>query len=466
VKAVGRVTPVFRSRMRELCAASVPLVLGSSAATLMTFIDGLFVAAQGVASFNALILALPPVSLVSAVASGVGVAASDAYVKAAPGPARDRELLVCGALGLAASVALVAGASIAGPAIAHFYGIDASSGLARERDLLLTYWHYLIASFPLVVFLTVALQLLVAAGKRARATTIVLVIATANLVLDAILIVGLGLGVAGAAVATDLAFALGAGLAWRSLAGTIGWPRVQPMAALVGASGRQLRSAGAVFCSIGVFVVGDLLFGRLAAGLGASAITVLGIADQLKSIIQIPTRGIMAALITILGADLAARRAGEYFPVYWASAALVGVVYLAGACFLLLLGPAAVGWYGGLDPMVRADAVFFLRVAAIGLVLQVPGRVAQAGFLALGYPAGMAAYSVLVVGAAYAGAVMLQDAYGIRGMAVGQMFGLAVANAVSVPYFLRLLRARRLRDSGSAAPAQASPLTPPTRALT
>jgi Na+-driven multidrug efflux pump len=451
--------------MREVALASLPLVLGSSVATLMTFVDGLFVAAQGIASFNALILVLPPVSLVSAIASGIGVAGGDAYVKAAPGPARDRELLVCGGLALAASVALVVLASMAGPLITRVYALDTLANLRQEQALLLTYWRWLIASFPMVVFLTLALQLLVAAGDRARATSIVLVIAGVNTGLDAVLILGLHLGVVGAAIATDLAFAVGTGLAWSRLARVIGWPRRQRLAPLLGASGRQIRSATAVFCSIAVFVVGDLLFGRLAAGLGASAITVLGIADQLKSIIQIPTRGIMAALITILGTDLALRRTGAYFPVYWASAALVGIIYLAGACFLLLLGHAATGWYGLGQPAVRADATFFLRIAAIGLLIQVPGRVAQAGFLALGSPAGMAAYSVLVVSAAYAGAVVLLEPLGLRGMAVGQVLGLLLANAVFVPYFLRMLRARHLRDSRPSALADA-PLSSPSRVLT
>jgi Na+-driven multidrug efflux pump len=441
--------------------ASLPLILGGSASTLMTFVDGLFVAAYSVEAFNALVLAVPLVGTVTAVGSGVAVAAAESFAASRARGARQRAVLVSLILAVLASTIVVWAALAFAPEIARLAGLTAAGALALEYAFFRQYWVWVTPSFPALVALTLLVQLLVSLGRTGAANRIVLGAAAANVVGDAVLVGALGLGVVGAAVATDLALAGAALAAAAVLRRDLTLPRRVRASALARPLGRQALSAAMIFCAMGIFVAGDVMFGRLAAAHSPAAVTLLGIAAQMKSVFLIPTRGVCAAYVAVFGATLAARRAGRYFADYWGATSLVAAFYAAGAVVLFAFAGPLTRLYGDLHAGLLADAVFFLRIAAMSLLVLILGRVAQVGFVALGHPYGAAVQSTLMVGLAYAGAAVMLARDGVRGLAVGQLAGSTLASALVVLWFVTLLGRRRARDAGVAeasAPALARPV--------
>jgi Na+-driven multidrug efflux pump len=430
----------------------VPLILGSAAASAMTLLDGLYLARYSPAAFNALVLALPLIGLVAAAAGSLAAAAADALARARGPRERAMQTAVAFALAAAFGIAALVAAHAGAERIAGSLRLAPDGPMAAEWAHFHTYWRWIAAGFPLQVIFTLQVQVLVALERSRTANRLILLLASVNAVLAPVLIYAAGMGVAGAALATDAAFLAGAVAASGALRGCLraGWDAAP--GEVLRAAARQVANGGVIFCAMAIYVVGDFLYARLAAGHGAAAVAVLGVSEQLRSLLYTLTRGVCSAYITVFGVHLARRRHDRYFPVYRGATGVTGVFLLTGAA-VFLVAPRAVLRPYGLDPALTADAVFFLRVAAATLVVGTLTRVVQAGFLALGKPVGVALQSGLHVGIYYLAAAVLLERVGVRGLALGHMVGAVTSAAVMLPWFYAAVRRRARRDRAAEAHA-------------
>ncbi len=435
---------------RGMWKASLPLVLGSTVGPAVVLLDGLFVAGIERAAFNGLVLAIPALALVSGVAAGLAAAGGEAFVRARIEESRRREAAAAVILAVIVGFAVLGAAASGRGALTAWYGLHPGGGLAREGAYLFSYWTWILPSLPAQVLLPVLLQLLVAAGRQRESTRLVVLVAALNMLLDPLLIYGAGLGIAGAALATNTAFAAGvAAAAWR-LARPRDFISFRPAGALARAVSRQASDGGMIFGAIGISIIGDLLLAKLAAVHGPGTVTAFGIAEQVSGLFILPTRGICAGFIVVFGAHLSTRSVMRYRPTYRDASLLVALFYFAGAAALVLgAGPIARAY--GFRAAEGAELSLFLWIAAAALLVSIPSRIAQVGFLSLRHAYGVGVFSAVVVGATYLSASAAMGPLGMYGIAVGRLVGAVAATGLMLPFFLALLSRRLHRDGGAEA---------------
>ena len=189
-----------------------------------------------------------------------------------------------------------------------------------------------------------------------------------TLVLDPVLIVGWGpvpaLGMSGAAIATistrAVAFGLGLLIVGRRGVLKVGRPDWRTLATIA-RIGLPTALTGVVFSLIYVLVT------RTATQFGTPALAALGIGHRVESWLFMIGVGFGAATAAIVGQNLGAGQAQRAERAGWISVAFCTVFGVV-ACVVELAAPE---WFASIfshDPAVIAEAVKYLRIAAIAQI--------------------------------------------------------------------------------------------------
>jgi Na+-driven multidrug efflux pump len=425
----------------------------------MVFMDGLYLAHLSQAAFNGLLLALPWVSLVSALGSGIAGAAANLISEAdGRGDASGRVVLNAYLLAAGLGAFLLLSSGYAGELIAAFYNLGRPE-MASERATFFEYWRWISDSFPLQIFLMLQIQVLVLLGHGRRVNRLLAGLLAANAVLNPLLIFAAGLGVKGSALATNVVF----------LAGWLWSLSVKPVRAdqalwtlrdfiatwEAGAFRRLAWETLMIFVATGVFSVGAILLNAAAFSLGPAHLTAWGICSQFRNLVSLPTRGICSAHIFNFGTALAKGRSGEYAPIFWASCLAVAAVYLPAAMVAAIQPGLVVQLHGVQESRLAALSGDYLRIAALILVANVVLRITQVGFLGLGLPSGLAIQSVVMVSLDYACTLWLIGMGVDHAPAWGMLMGDLCALLLVGPVYWHLLQRRRKADAGRFPPSPA-----------
>lgn len=239
---------------------------------------------------------------------------------------------------------------------------------------------------------------------------------TLNLGLDPALILGWGplprLGIQGAALATLLTRALGAGAGFLLLARRGLLERARPAAdrlRRIARIGTPVAAEGAVFSLVYVFLT------RYTSDFGTSALAALGVGHKVESLSYTACVGFGTAAATAVGQNLGARspprarRSGR-----WAAIFAAGVTAAVGAAFLLW--PELIMSAFTDDPAVVRDGVGYLRIVAVAQVFMGVHLVLENAMSGAGYTLLPMAVSMVLVVARLPLAAALSGALGLAGI--------------------------------------------------
>jgi putative MATE family efflux protein len=204
-----------------------------------------------------------------------------------------------------------------------------------------------------------------ASGDTRTPFVLLLASVAVTLVLDPVLLLGLGpfprLGIAGAAIATittrGVAFVLGLVIASRR--GLLRFGRMKIAAVwAVCRVGLPTAVAGVMFSLIYVFLT------RITTRFGTPALAALGIGQRVESWLFMIGVGFGTATAAIVGQNLGAGRVDRAARAGWLATGFCTVLGI-GACVLELTFPRQFTSLFTTDPAVIAEAVKYLRIAAI-----------------------------------------------------------------------------------------------------
>ena len=318
---------------RLLLQMAVPMMLSMLVQALYNVVDSIYVAQVSEDCLSALSLAFPAQNILIGLGTGTGVGVSTLVSRAMGG--RDTEeagrvggtavflSLCCWAL-----MALF-GLFLARPFIHSQTDIESIRGYADSYLQIVT-----IGS--LFVYLEICVErLLQATGQTRLSMWTQMIGAVTNIVLDPVFIFGwLGLpamGTAGAAIATVIGQAVGAGVGWlfhvrRNRELPIRLNQIRPYGRII----REIYIIG--IPSILMMCIGSLtnyMMNRILIGFTSTAIAVYGAYFKIQSFFFMPVFGINNGLIPIIGYNYGARKRERIYRSFrW------GVLYAS--CFMLL----------------------------------------------------------------------------------------------------------------------------------
>ena len=434
--------------IKKILRDALPLIYGGVIATLMTFLDGVYLSWYSTNAFNALVFVIPLVGIVGGIGSALAAATANKVTRTMSWHEKIINFFTVTFLLFALSVLVVIAALCMGGGILSFYGLQANQ---LESIFLLEYWHWILPSFPVQLGLVVMIQVLVIYRKLQFANILLTIITITNVILSPILIFALELGVVGAAISTDLSYLLGMSIFLiKFKANLLDYTRyVQEQSffrrewSLVQKSLKQLSlDMTMIFFSVIVFSVGTLFFNKLAAQHSILAVTVLGVSEQLKAIFTLPSRGVLGAYITSFANVISEKRIGEYWKLYWAVTAVMAIIYLPGVAFFSFFTREINVLYNVTDPEVQSYLAYFILVNAVFLLTIIIPRTAQISFLSLNRPFLVFLQSISMVVSSYLAAVYLMKIQGLKGLVLGQLLGTIITNVVFFIFFFRLMNLR------------------------
>jgi len=228
-----------------------------------------------------------------------------------------------------------------------------------------TYLHTLLFGTPLIYGFFAIDAAFRASGDTRTPFILLLASVAVTLVLDPVLILGIGpfprLGIAGAAIATvgtrGAAFVMGVSIASRRGLIRLGRPQLASVWSVCRV-GLPTAVTGVTFSLIYIFLT------RTTTRFGTPALAALGIGHRVESWLFMTGVGFGAATAAIVGQNLGAGRPDRAARAGWMAAGyctMLGVV----ACVLELAVPRQFAALFTSDPAVIAEAVSYLRIAAV-----------------------------------------------------------------------------------------------------
>lgn len=293
---------------RNILTTSYPLVLALLLQTGFNIVDAIFVGKISAEAIAAVSMAFPVIFLMLSLASGIGVGATSMIARAI-GEKNYRKASNIAEHSILIGFVFTIIFSICGIIFGkQIYSLMGASGALL--DLILDYSNIIFAG-SIFLFLGIAANNIIRGeGDTKTPMRIIMISALINIVLDPILIFVVGWGVKGAAIATVIArFAATVyGLAYLFH----GQTSIKLNYRIFNYNFNIVKeifkmgvptSAAQVAMSISMFVIT-----RIISVFGAAAIAAYGIGFRLDGIIFMPTLGIMATLIIIVGQCVGAKK--------------------------------------------------------------------------------------------------------------------------------------------------------------
>ena len=355
---------------RHLVAQTLPMVLGIACLMGVGLLDAFLIGRLGPEPLAAVGFIFPVNVTLSSLGVGVMVAINSVVSRALGANERDRAA-ARGVQGIA--LAAVVGLAIAG-ALAGRPRRAVRRAAGRRRTLLPLIGEYVVPyaiGFPAILVAMGANGVLRGQGEAVKSSSILVVLALVNGVLDPLLIFGIGpfpaLGIAGAGWATALAN-LAAAVLGLALCSTCALP-LHPRKALGHGVGAGLAELGRVGLPAAVAnainPVGIAVLTALLARHGQDAVAAFGAAGRLQSAAVVPLLALSSSIGPITGQNWGAGEPGRARRALRLASGFCVAYGLAVALALCLLREPIAGAFTG-DAAVADQIARYLLVASWG----------------------------------------------------------------------------------------------------
>ncbi|MBS0031781.1 hypothetical protein ACTJJ0_32615 [Chitinophaga sp. 22321] len=436
---------IHAAMIGKLVKTAIPLSFGGLAITFLAIMDGIFVYRYAAAAYEAIVLSIPLISVVSGISAAIAVAIANGVSRSSDESTLFREIYVVFIIALILAIAVFLLSNGLTDRIIGYYRI----GEVPTGGYFRIYWRNMISAFVLQVYFSLLVQFITSIGKIRQANIALLVMLGVNLLVNPLLIFMMGYGIKGAAIATNLSYLAG----FLVIFGIWLWPARSTFYRLC-RFGKcmvhnrllqvtvkaQVTDVVSVFISSMVFTIRSVLFTKLALGQGPLAITVFGIAEQLKNICIMPVRGVVSAYLVEFGKLLSQRNIAGYATVYWQATIITGVVHFGiGLLFVLTSGYIA-DIYGITDVSARNLLRYFIFYTFLILLVEILPRCAQFGFLSVGKPGIFISHSIVTVTLSYAFMMAAMKYQPVEGLMTGQLSGILLTSVIFVFIFFRILK--------------------------
>lgn len=436
---------MFKKTIYNLWVRAIPLFYGGMLITFMSLLEGIYLAKYSDHALNALLLTVPLITIINSVAAGLGSAISKNISKSNSFKEKAKEIYMILFLVLIIGIVIILCGYFFEPYIISLYDLN-SVPFKKELLLFTDYWNWLLPSFLIQLLITIIIQVLVTEGKVKEANLILLTITLINILLSPLLIFSFNLGIIGAAISTNVAFCGGciASLVLvnkqiNKIINNFLIVKETKISVFLGIFKSQIKTSLSVFCAISVFSIGAFYINQLALKESMIAITVLGIAEQLKTIFSLTTRGVAGAYLIEFGRDLSRKNYLNYYKTYWAATFIIGVIYLVGV-ILFVVFPGLISKGYNLTELKTINLLkCLLLLNSIILIIEILPRAAQIGFLNLNKEMALFLQSGITVLLSCLMAKYLMPIYGIYGIVYGQIIGVFITSIMFLSYFYFLL---------------------------
>lgn len=354
---------------RHVLVQTAPMIVGLTASTSVGILDAYFVGQLGPDALAAIGFVFPVHIALLSLGVGVMVGVNSCVARALG--SKDRAvaeqravqgLLFGGSLGLVLSGLLLLGQG-------HLFRALNADG--PVFDLILEYMFPYALGFPPLILSMSLNGVLRGQGEAVKSSSILIVVAATNLILDPLLIAGWGpfpaYGVAGAAYATVVAFALASAVGFVLVQS--GDVRLRASAIFEGDLTTGMLSlarvgAPAAFSS-SVNPMGLTVLTGLLATHGSVAVAAFGAAARVQNIVIVPLLALSSSIGPIVGQNWGAR-AYERSRSAWRFSLILCVGYGLVAALLLVLFRTSVGQVFTSTPAVLAEIESYLAISAWG----------------------------------------------------------------------------------------------------
>ncbi|MEE4153532.1 MAG: MATE family efflux transporter [Erythrobacter sp.] len=357
----------------HLVGQTLPAIIGVAAVMSIGLVDAYFIGQLGSAELAAIAFIFPISVALTSLGVGVMVGINSVVARALGEEDMDKAARRANfGIAFALFAGLVLGAALYLLIDPLFILMNAESQL---RPLIRLYMEPFALGFPLILMIMGFNGVLRGQGEARKTSYVSITYAAANWVLDPILITGTpdflggieGFGITGAAYATIIGWAMGAGMALaltRSAA--------IPLDPALVVAGRVLDPAKAILkvglpaaFSNAINPIGLAILTALIALDGGAAVAGFGAAGRLQSFVNVPLLALSGSIGAIVGQNWGARQYDR---------ARDAALYAAGFCCAWGLGVAVLlfatgGWFAQIfteDPAVVREFDLYLNIAAWG----------------------------------------------------------------------------------------------------
>lgn len=351
--------------VRAMLSIAVPVVINAFLQTMYNLTDAYWLGQIGKEQLAAINLVSPVQSIVVNFGSGLTVAGA-VLIAQYIGARKDEEakamanqIFVCAMVFSLACASLCAAAT---PSITAWLGAE---GITFDYSV--TYLRIVIMDMPFLFMLNIFQAVHQAQGNTLRPMILNLLGIGMNMILDPLLMIGLDMNIAGAALATLLAKAIPAAIAFVLLCRRD--ERIYLDRRCMRPQKEKLLSIAKIGLPTAVggstMQFGFLLMSRNVFAYGVEAMAAYGIGNRVNSLISLPSNGIGSAVATIVGQNMGAGNTKRADKAYHLAMRMTVIFLFVGGVILSrpAISAAIVGVFSS-DASVVAMAADFLSVLA------------------------------------------------------------------------------------------------------
>lgn len=353
----------------HLVSQTLPMIVGVAAIMSIGLVDAYFIGQLGSAELAAVSFIFPISVALSSLGVGVMVGINSVVARAL-GEGDDEKAARRANFGIVFAVlcGLVLGLLLYLILDPLFRLMNADEA---QLPLIKTYMQPYALGFPLLLANMGFNGALRGQGEARKTSYVSITYATANWVLDPILITGAlgfeGLGIVGAAYATLIGWAMGTLVAMRLMKGTLlpFNPMLLRNCSLVDPAVSILRVAGPAAMSNAINPIGLSVLTALAASEGQAAVAGFGAAGRLQSFAVVPLLALSGAIGGIVGQNWGAQQ----YERARQAALYSGLFCIAWGLAIALVLVSAGGWFAQLftdDPAIAREFGRYLAIASWG----------------------------------------------------------------------------------------------------
>ncbi len=436
----------FKTHFYQIGKISFPLTLATASGTLLVFIDSLFATRVSIESYEAVFLTVPIMGVGTGIGIGLAAAIADLVSK-------EKELVNIKRL-ISASFLLsfISMLIFLYTAIFEMDMIERVAGLQELKSGSLIpfefrkYWNVILWTFPVQILFSLTIQFLTILEKQKAGIYIVLTILAINVLLDYLFTQIFPWGVEGLAYSTMGVFTVGVLLSIIPLKNESYFKTPYPTIfnkAFLRSFGQLTLTTLLIFMSIVIFSITGILLNKMALGISATSLVTYAVFRQIMEVIIMTTRGLSGGFIIYLGNALRDKATKEYFPIYWAATAWIGIIHLVGIVLMCFFPYQLINLFENIDSELYGDIHSLLLLGSVILAIFIAPKLAQIGFISVDKSAMLVINSVCFVAIELIAAHYWTKTYGVFGLAYAELVACASTLLIFMPLFFYYLNNAR-----------------------
>jgi len=333
-------------------------------------------------------------------------------------------------------------------AIFHLEMIERVAGLAELDSSSLIpaefrkYWKVILWTFPLQILFALIIQYLTILEKQKAGIYIVLMLLVLNVILDYWFTQILPWGVEGLAYSTMGVFTAGLLCSIVPLIKEkyfqLPYPTIFDFP-FISAFGRLTLTTFLIFLTIVIFSIAGIILNKMALKLSTAALVTYAVFRQVMEVIILTTRGLSGGFIIYLGNAIRDRATEEYFPIYWAATAWIGLINIIGAGLMVFFPQPLISLFDNIDTQLYPDIAYIFLMGAIILIIFIVPKMAQIGFISLNKAGLLVLCSVVFVTVQILAAYYWIGEHGVFGLVYAELAACMSTLLIFLPLFFYYL---------------------------